>query len=456
AAGAAEAAAALLRAWGDLTEAEAAQRGVTSEWLAELSAARRAITVRIAGEQRWIAIEDAGRVRDALGVALPVGVPEAFTEPVADPLGDLVGRYARTHGPFHAADCARRLGLGPAVVADVLARLSATGRVVAGEFRPGCAGAEWCDAEVLRRLRRRSLARLRREVEPVPTEALARFLPAWQGGGGSGPAAGGRVRGGGAGGRGAVGRRRGGAGRGSAREPLTLPAGAAGSPPAMLDELTAAGEVLWTGAGGLPGNDGWVVLAPADTAGLVLPPPEEPSFTPVHRAVLEVLAGDQALFFRSLADRVAGLVADPVEDQALAAAVWDLVWAGLLGTAPSAPRRARAGAGQPTPRRRAGPARGRYGRARLGAGRPVLPTRTGPPTVAGRWWRLAEREPDPTRRAHALAEVLLDRHGVGTRGAGMAGRAPGGVAGGDPGGRGGGGAGSGPRRHVAGLPRRGR
>ena len=120
-------------------------------------------------------------MRDALGAALPVGVPEAFTEPVPDPLGDLVSRYARTHGPFHAADVAARLGLGVAVVAAALARLATAGRLVQGEFRPGGVGTEWCDAEVLRTLRRRSLAALRKEVEPVPPDALARFLPAWQG-----------------------------------------------------------------------------------------------------------------------------------------------------------------------------------------------------------------------------------------------------------------------------------
>ena len=171
----------LLRRLGDLTTAEAVERGATPAWLAELEEARRAIRVRIAGEERWAAIEDSGRLQDALGTALPVGVPEAFTEPVRDPLGDLVSRYARTHGPFHPGDAARRFGLGVAVVDAALARLSASGRVAHGEFRPGGTGLEWCDAEVLRMLRRRSLAKLRKEVEPVPPEALARFLPQWQG-----------------------------------------------------------------------------------------------------------------------------------------------------------------------------------------------------------------------------------------------------------------------------------
>jgi len=429
-----------LRILGDLTTAEALARGASPHLLAELEAGRRALRVRIAGEQRWIAIEDAGRVRDALGVALPVGVPEAFTEPVADPLGDLVGRYARTHGPFHPADCARRLGLGPAVVGDVLARLAAAGRVVTGELRPGGSGPEWCDAEVLRRLRRRSLARLRREVEPVPPEVLARFLPAWQGVAGSagrpGSGSGGRRWRGVDGLLRAVEQLQGAAVPASALESLVLPARVADYAPALLDELTAAGEVVWAGAGGLPGNDGWVLLAPAETMPLVLPAPEEITLAPLHQAVLAALDGDQAYFFRSLSDRVyagaspaspaspAGLGIGPPDDQALAGAVWDLVWGGLVTNDTLAPLRARIGAGRTTHRRRPAAPRGRYGPPR-----PTLPSRTGPSAMAGRWWRLPEREADPTRRAHALAEVLLDRHGVVIRGAVLAERAPGGFAG---------------------------
>ena len=179
----------LLRTAGPLTADEVAERcaepGAAHDWLGELSAARRIIAVRIAGQPMWAAIEDAGRLRDALGVPLPVGVPEAFTEPVADPLGDLMARYARTHGPFTADAVAGRYGLGVAVVTLALRRLVAGGRVVEGEFlRADLAGAgntEWCDAEVLRLLRRRCLARLRKEAEPVPPEVLARFLPAWHG-----------------------------------------------------------------------------------------------------------------------------------------------------------------------------------------------------------------------------------------------------------------------------------
>jgi ATP-dependent Lhr-like helicase len=402
----------LLRLLGDLTTAEALARGATPAWLAELEASRRAIRVRIAGEERWIAIEDAGRVRDALGAPLPTGVPEAFTEPVRDPLGDLVARYARTHGPFHAADCAGRLGLGVAVVAATLERLASTGRVAAGEFRPGGTGTEWCDAEVLRTLRRRSLAKLRKDVEPVPTSALARFLPAWQGVGSRARGADGLLR--------VVEQLAGAVVPASALETTVLPSRVADYSPALLDELTAAGEVTWTGAGALPGGDGWLALAPTEVADLLLPAadPVEPS--DLHSAVLEALAADQALFFRTLSDRVGS-----TDDPALVAALWELVWAGLLTNDTLAPLRSLLGTtGRAGPVRRRSAPRSRYGRV----GRPAMPSRTGPPTAAGRWSRVPEREDDATRRAHAQAEVLLDRHGVLTRGAVMAERVPGGFA----------------------------
>jgi ATP-dependent Lhr-like helicase len=412
----------LLRRLGDLTTAEAIARGGTAAWLHELEGARRAIRVRIAGEERWAAIEDSGRLQDALGVALPVGVPEAFTEPVKDPLGDLVSRYARTHGPFVAAQVAGRFGLGVAVVDSTLARLAATGRVVQGEFRPGGSGLEWCDAEVLRMLRRRSLAKLRQEVEPVPPETLARFLPLWQGFGegrqGLGSSGAGRA------GRGvdgvlrAVEQLQGCAVPASALETLVLPSRVVGYTPALLDELTASGEVLWAGQGVLPGNDGWVSLQTADAADLLLPPPAELSATPLHEAVLAALDGDQALFFRSLADRVGG-----TDDTALQTVLWELVWSGHLTNDTLAPLRALIGSGRTAHRAKRPPVRqrARYGRA-------VPAARVSPPTVAGRWSRLPERETDSTRRTHALAEALLDRHGVVTRGAVVAERTPGGFS----------------------------
>ena len=243
------------------------------------------------------------------------GVPEAFTEPVADPLGDLVGRFARTHGPFQPAEAAARLGLGVAVVD----RHGAAARPAPGGWSPassgpGGGGQEWCDAEVLRSIRRRSLAALRQEIEPVadrhPGPVHARLAV------GRRPAArcGRRARG-----RRAA-RRRPGAGQ----RPGV--AGAAGPgadySPAMLDELTSAGEVLWAGAGGLPGGDGWITLVPADLAPLLLPEPLEIPGEGARRCSSRS-AGGQALFFRGLSDAVGA-----TDDTALADLVWDLVWAG--------------------------------------------------------------------------------------------------------------------------------
>ena len=403
----------LLRVVGDLCTAEALERGATAQWLAGLEEARRALRVGIAGQERWIAIEDAGRFRDALGVPLPVGVPDAFLQPVRDPLADLVGRYLRTHGPFVATDVGKRLGLGVAVVEGVLARLGATGRAVHGEFRPGGSGLEWCDADVLRSLRRRSLARLRKEVEPVPAAALARFLPAWQSvGAGSGMGYDGLLR--------AVEQLQGAEVPASMLERLVLPARVSNYSPALLDELCAAGEVVWAGAGALPGADGWVSLHLREAAPLLLTPVDpEAAASSVHRSVLEALEGGAALFFRQLSDRVG-----PLDDAELATALWDLVWSAQVTNDTLSPLRALIGTGRTAYAGRRSPPRTRYARPR-----PVMPSRSGPPTTAGRWSLLPEREADPTRRAQALAETLLDRHGVLTRGAVLAERAAGGFAG---------------------------
>ncbi|BCB87761.1 hypothetical protein Psuf_050740 [Phytohabitans suffuscus] len=253
----------LLRLLGDLSDAELAARGALTDWPLDLERAKRALRVRVAGEDRWIAVEDAGRYRDALGVALPVGVAHAYVEPVPDPLGDLVARYARTHGPFTAAAGAARFGLGVFVVEQALRRLAATGRVVSGEFSPEGAGAEWCDAEVLRMLRRRSLAALRREIEPVPPRALATFLPRWQHVGASSRGVEAVAA--------AVEQLQGAAVPASALERLVLPGRVADYSSAYLDELCASGEVLWAGSGAIAGGDGWVTLAYADMAPLLLP-----------------------------------------------------------------------------------------------------------------------------------------------------------------------------------------
>ncbi|MGW9566254.1 ATP-dependent helicase [Rhodococcus hoagii] len=407
----------LLRLLGPVTTEEAAERSTADPvpWLDELVAHRRALRVSFAGRQWWTAVEDAARLRDGLGVPLPIGTPAAFIEPVDDPLGDLLGRYARTHGPFTVSEAAERFGIGSAVARDVLARLANEKRVVEGEFRPGASGSEWCDAEVLRRLRRRSLAAAREEVEPVSTATLGRFLPGWQHVGGSLRGLDGVVT--------VVEQLAGVPVPASALESLILASRVRDYSPAMLDELTATGEVLWSGAGQISGKDGWVSLHLADSSPLTLATPAEIDLTDLHRSILDTLAGGGAYFFRQLSDTV-----QSTDDTALAAALWDLVWAGYIGNDTLAPLRAllsdtsRATPSHRTPRR--APRAHAYRRL----GRPTMPTRSGPPTAGGRWSLLPEPEPDPTLRAHATADLLLERYGVVTRGSVVAEEVPGGFA----------------------------
>ncbi|MGP3977925.1 DNA glycosylase AlkZ-like family protein [Streptomyces sp. 8N114] len=412
----------LLRLLGPLTSEELAERGAEPGWAPELEATRRAIRVRVAGREHWAAVEDAGRLRDALGAALPVGVPEAFTEPVADPLGDLLARYARTHGPFTSADAAARFGLGTAVADGALHRLAASGRLVQGEFHPSGIGQEWCDAGVLRRLRRRSLAALRQELEPVAPQALAAFLPQWQHvGTNSLRGVEGLLR--------TVEQLQGAPVPASSLEKLVLPGRVADYAPPMLDELTASGEVVWAGAGALPGKDGWISLHLADTAPLLLPPPHPLELTPVHQAVLAALEGGYGLFFRQLAER-ARAEHPEATDPHITEALWDLVWSGRVTGDTLAPLRALLGSGRtagstahrakrPTPRGRYGSFTAAAVAAGSGVGRrgPGRAPASAPPTVAGRWSLLPTPESEPTHRAHALARTLLDRHGVVTRGA---------------------------------------
>src|SRR5258708_4677053 len=265
-----EAVADLVRAVGPLSATEVEERcadpAAAPGWLAELAARRRLIEVRVAGEERWAAIEDAGRLRDALGVALPPGVPDAFTEPVGDPLGDLAARYARTHGPFTAAAAAQRYGLGAAVVTGALRRLAAEGRAAGGEVLPGGRGTEWCDSEVLRLLRRRCLAKLRREAEPVLPQVLARFLPAWQNAARA-------------------------AGPDRAR---TRP-----SPPRQQARPDAVYDVVEQLAGAaVPASALETLVLPARVPGysppLLFPQPGEITMTPLHEAVPPALAGRRA------------------------------------------------------------------------------------------------------------------------------------------------------------------
>ena len=296
---------------------------------------------------------------------------------------------------------------------QTLARLAAQGRVLEGEFRPSGSGAEWCDAEVLRSLRRRSLARLRHEVEPVEPVALARFLPAWQNVGGRLRGVDGVVT--------VIEQLAGCAVPASSLESLVLPSRVADYQPSMLDELTATGEVLWAGHGGLPGSDGWVSLHLADTAHLTLPDHGElEQLRPTTRRSSRRLAGGGAFFFRQLATAVG-----TSDDKALSAALWDLAWSGRVGNDTLAPLRALTRVGRSAHRVKRAPGRVRpraaaaVRRRHCGRRRPRSP-------AAGSC--CPERETDPTKRAHAVAESLLERHGVVTRGAVMSERTPGGFA----------------------------
>lgn len=372
----AEGVADILRVLGPLTDAELAERGAEPQWAQDLAGARRAIKVRVAGADHWAAIEDAGRLRDALGTALPVGVPEAFTEPVKDPLGDLLARYARTHGPFTSATVAARFGLGTAVTEGALQRLAASGRVVQGEFHPAGIGQEWCDATVLRRLRRRSLAALRHELEPVPPPALAQFLPQWQhiGKGHSLRGIDGLVR--------AVEQLQGASVPASALEKLVLPSRVTNYTPAMLDEAHRRRRDR-VGRGGRPARKGRLGLpVPGGRGPLLLPPPHPLELTALHQSVLDALTGGYGLFFRQIADQVRATTHPDATDPQLADAVWDLAWSGRLTNDTLTPMRSLLGSGRTMrlhrpPRQTHDPPRP----LRLPHGRGPHRLRTGPPTV---------------------------------------------------------------------------
>jgi len=423
----------LLRTLGPLDAAEVADRlepapstgsGIDEahDHLDALIAARRAIPVTIAGNARVAAIEDAGRLRDALGAALPTGIPVAFLEPLADPLGDLVSRHARTHGPFTTESVATRFALGAAVARHTLQRLEQSGRLTSGYFLPDAAASatenEWCDTEVLRRLRMRSLAAIRGSVEPVAPEAYARFLPDWQHltrplegvdgvlsvieqlAGVPIPA--------------------------SAWESLVLPSRVRDYSPALLDELTSSGEVVWAGHGTLPGRDGWVSLHPGDLAPFTLPIPEPIDTADVRldAALIEALGRGGAYFAGQLKEMTGA-----ENEQSVLEALWALTWSGRVTNDTFAPvRTLLAGGSQAHKAVRRAPRTRTFRGVSFTGGPAPRPTATG-----GRWSLLpASDATDSTttasRRATVSAGLLLDRYGVVTRGAVQSEGTPGGFA----------------------------
>ena len=446
--------------------------GRAAEHVAELVSQQRAFQITWKGETRYAAIEDAARLRDGLGVALPQGIPHVFLDPVEDPLGDVVSRYARTNGPFTAREAAEELHLSPAVVAEVLHRLVAESRVVEGMFRPDHAHSdgpgssspvetEYCETEMLRRIRRRSLAALRAEVEPVPQAVFAQFLTEWQSvtprehvqgvagladvlaqlAGTSAPA--------------------------SAWESFILPARVSDYRPSMLDELLASGDILAVGRGALTGHDGWVAFYPREDAEVLLDPAArdgagslpgtftgptapnasepgtdldptsgdasqvEPEPGSARDAVLQVLARGGAWFPEGIYQSLAG--GTGFSATTVSETLWSLFWEGLVVPDSYAVVRQLMRGGGTSHRKQRQAVSLRHGsrrmalrhaahQARSGRGRSSQSSAARGPAESGRWSLLRPVLPAggtraaATAAAHTRAEILLDRYGVVTRG----------------------------------------
>ena len=406
---------------GDLSHEELAQRVAVPGLLREIDRlvrARRLLELRIAGERRLVAAEDAARYRDALGIPLLPGLPKALLEPVAYPVLELVRRYARTHGPFTVRDVAFRFALDAQAIEKVLRQLAIEGRILEGGFRPGGLHREWCDAEILRQIRRKSLARLRREVEPVEQHTLARFLTHWQG---------------------LVNPRRMGHGHldvlldaienlqgapvpASLLESAILPARVAGYEPAGLDTLIAAGEVTWAGVEPLGERDGRIALYLTDKLPLLAAARSTAGANPEpigerEQKLLTALESGGASFFDPLHQAAGGGYPGESID-----ALWSLVWRGLVTNDSLHPLRAYTARPETsrTPRR-------------FQTGAVFRSRRTTPPTAQGRWSLLpvkatgsspyvtnqpsirgasASERPSATEAGHALAMQLLNRYGV--------------------------------------------
>ena len=388
----------VLRRLGDLTRAELRERS-EDDFAGDLEADRRAIRVRLAGEERFIASEDAGLYRDALGVVPSGGIPAAFLEDVPDARARLVRRWARTHGPFEAGSLRARYGID---FADVLEGLERGGDLVRGELRPGGTTREWCDPDVLRRLRRASLAALRKEIEPADQRALGRFYPSWQGVDRHPPA---------------------GAGIDRLREVLVplqglalpadvwerdvLPRRVGAYSPTWLDQLCSAGEVVWVGAGSLGRRSGRVALYFREDASFVGPPPLPRGATPpddeLHARIRDRLRAG-ACFFTDLLVDLAGAPAEEIQN-----ALWDLVWAGEATNDAWAPLRSPKLSAQASQAARRDRRAARFGSRRRGS----------QPAVQGRWSLTGALFPagegDPAARRRTQAELLLERYGIVTR-----------------------------------------
>lgn len=400
----------LLRVLGDLTPVElwsrcSAALGDVEQLTGTLVGSRRALEVRIAGEMRLIAPEDAGRYRDGLGVSPPAGTPAAFLAHVPDALFQLVRRWARVHGPFCPEDVARRWNVGTGEVSEALARLVAAGTVVTGAFRPGGTGQEWCDAEVLERARQSSLAALRQQAAPVPASDLARFLPTWHG---IGPQANRESL------RQVVGKLQGLPIPASLLETAILSRRVNGYSAGDLDQMIGTGELVWIGAGSTARRDGKVVLAERDKAAALCyrcgmgPWSEQDRLEgDEHRRIRSLLQRRRACFFPELVrDRPASSVVETLE------ALWDLVWAGEVTNDSFGVVRAWLAAARPRSSR-SGPSRAPHVLRSSAWG-------VGGPRSSGRWSLLSEElgsAPAPTLATSTLVGVLLERHGVLTRSA---------------------------------------
>ncbi|MFC8320532.1 helicase-related protein, partial [Gordonia sp. NPDC057248] len=414
----------LLRWLGPLTTEEVAARyrgdEPAADLLTELHRVGQIISVNHNARALWAAIDDTARLRDALGVPAPLGIPAAYLEEVPDPVGDLIGRYARTHGPFTVPEASAALGIATGVVRDTLNRLASERRVVEGDFLPdagtGPRDGQWCHADVLGQIRRGSLAASRAEVAPVGTDVLTRFLLDWQ------HASSGTQLRGVDGVATVIDQLAGFPLPASAWESLVLPARVSDYASPMLDELLSAGEVIWSGHGRIGNSDGWVALHPADVAVLTLPDADEIDTTPVHDGVTAALEPGGALRFPQIAADISTGTTTPAAD--IESALWDLVWAGRVSNDSFAPVRALLQPRRSPSAPRSAPAHRARGRApRLRAGRlsaryltehSVAPPVS--PTASGRWFALDHPSTEPTIATQGLCDQLLTRYGVITRG----------------------------------------